>query len=119
MTSRTFLCNYHRIVCKIKQFYFCNIQVQKKVLETKSEAVLFEEEENTGEVMAGDTASCCLDGSLSSQYGADTSILYHQLDLHSREQKVNQIVLLKVTINLFYCSDTVISVGPHRGHSHC
>lgn len=95
MTSRIFLYKYHRTVCKVMQLYFCNIQVQEKVLETKSKTVLFKEE-NT-EVMAGDTASCCLVGSLSSQYGADTSILYHQLDLHSREQKINQIVLLKVT----------------------
>ncbi|XP_052533882.1 cilia- and flagella-associated protein 43 isoform X1 [Tympanuchus pallidicinctus] len=82
-------------VLHLRKIEAANLKVQKKVLETKSEAVFFEEEENTGEVMAGDTASCCLDGSLSSQYGADTSILYHQLDLHSREQKVNQIVLLK------------------------
>jgi len=46
--------------------------------------------------MADDSASFCLTGSLSSQYGGNTSILYHQWDLHTREQKVNQIVLLKV-----------------------
>uniref|UniRef100_G1NDS8 Cilia- and flagella-associated protein 43 n=1 Tax=Meleagris gallopavo TaxID=9103 RepID=G1NDS8_MELGA len=82
-------------VLHLRKLEAANLKVQEKVLETKSETVLFKEEENTGEVMAGDTASCCLAGSLSSQYGADTSILYHQLDLHSREQKVNQIVLLK------------------------
>uniref|UniRef100_A0A8B9BQ22 Cilia- and flagella-associated protein 43 n=1 Tax=Anser brachyrhynchus TaxID=132585 RepID=A0A8B9BQ22_9AVES len=70
--------------------------VQKKNLETESETVLSKEEgEKAEEVMAGDSPSCCLVGSLSSQYGGDTSVLYHQLDLHTREQKVNQIVLLK------------------------
>uniref|UniRef100_A0A8B9DJY6 Cilia- and flagella-associated protein 43 n=1 Tax=Anser cygnoides TaxID=8845 RepID=A0A8B9DJY6_ANSCY len=72
------------------------IEVQKKNLETESETVLSTEEgEKAEEVMAGDSPSCCLVGSLSSQYGGDTSVLYHQLDLHTREQKVNQIVLLK------------------------
>uniref|UniRef100_A0A8C0I9U0 Cilia and flagella associated protein 43 n=1 Tax=Bubo bubo TaxID=30461 RepID=A0A8C0I9U0_BUBBB len=47
------------------------------------------------EGMANGSASYCLTGSLSSQYGGDTSILYHQWDLHTREQRVNQIVLLK------------------------
>ncbi|XP_040530043.1 cilia- and flagella-associated protein 43 isoform X3 [Gallus gallus] len=80
-------------VLRLRNIEAADLKVQEKVLETKSKTVLFKEE-NT-EVMAGDTASCCLVGSLSSQYGADTSILYHQLDLHSREQKINQIVLLK------------------------
>ncbi|OXB82375.1 UNVERIFIED_CONTAM: hypothetical protein H355_009300 [Colinus virginianus] len=77
------------------------VKVQSEAVEAKSETVLFEEEEEEEEeekmeeVMADDNASCCLVGSLSSRYGADTSILYNQLDLHSREQKVNQIVLLK------------------------
>ncbi|XP_021254283.1 cilia- and flagella-associated protein 43 isoform X2 [Numida meleagris] len=83
-------------VLHLRKIEAANLKVQKKVLEATSKTVLFkEEEEKTEEVMADDTASCCLVGSLSSRYGADTSILYHQLDLHSREQKVNQIVLLK------------------------
>ncbi|NXJ12495.1 CFA43 protein, partial [Odontophorus gujanensis] len=83
-------------VLHIRKTEAANLKVQSKVVETKSETVLFkEEEEKMEEVMADDNASCCLVGSLSSQYGADTSILYNQLDLHSREQKVNQIILLK------------------------
>lgn len=46
--------------------------------------------------MADDSASYCLVGSLSSQYGGDTSVLYQQWDLQTREQKVNQIILLQV-----------------------
>lgn len=84
----------HWTAYKINSYHVCDIQVQKKSLETVSET---EEEEKAEEVMAGASTSCCLDGSLSSQYGGDTSVLYHQLDLNSREQKVNQIVLLKVT----------------------
>uniref|UniRef100_A0A8B9RYC8 Cilia- and flagella-associated protein 43 n=1 Tax=Accipiter nisus TaxID=211598 RepID=A0A8B9RYC8_9AVES len=81
---------------KIEIYHVCNIQVQKKNHETESETVLSKEEgEKAEEAMADDSASDCLIGSLSSQYGGDTSILYHQWDLHTREQKVNQIVLLK------------------------
>ncbi|XP_050755078.1 cilia- and flagella-associated protein 43 [Gymnogyps californianus] len=80
----------------LKKIETADLKVQKKNLETESETVLSEEErEKAEEVMADDSASYCLIGSLSSQYGGDTSILYHQCDLHTREQKVNQIVLLK------------------------
>ncbi|XP_032047114.1 cilia- and flagella-associated protein 43 [Aythya fuligula] len=80
-------------VRQLRKIEAADLKVQKRSLETVSETE--EEEENAEEVMAGASTSCCLDGSLSSQYGGDTSVLYHQLDLHSREQKVNQIVLLK------------------------
>ncbi|XP_068544544.1 cilia- and flagella-associated protein 43 isoform X2 [Anas acuta] len=80
-------------VLQLRKIEAADLKVQKKSLETVSETE--EEEEKAEEVMAGASTSCCLDGSLSSQYGGDTSVLYHQLDLNSREQKVNQIVLLK------------------------
>nr|XP_013029968.2 cilia- and flagella-associated protein 43 isoform X2 [Anser cygnoides] len=83
-------------VLQLRKIEAADPEVQKKNLETESETVLSTEEgEKAEEVMAGDSPSCCLVGSLSSQYGGDTSVLYHQLDLHTREQKVNQIVLLK------------------------
>ncbi|XP_069737532.1 LOW QUALITY PROTEIN: cilia- and flagella-associated protein 43-like [Phaenicophaeus curvirostris] len=83
-------------VLQLKKIETADDEAQKKNPETESETVLPEEErEKTEDVTADDNASSCLIGSLSSQYGGDTSILYHQLDLHSREQKVNQIVLLK------------------------
>ncbi|NXC44621.1 CFA43 protein, partial [Penelope pileata] len=83
-------------VLQLRKIEAVDLKVQKKFLETKSETVLsMEEGVKTEEIMADDVTSYYLVGSLSSQYGGDTSILYHQLDLHSREQKVNQIVLLK------------------------
>ncbi|XP_009697789.1 PREDICTED: WD repeat-containing protein 96, partial [Cariama cristata] len=83
-------------VLQLKKTETAVLKVQKKNLEIESEPVLYKEEgEKAEEVMADDSASYCLIGSLSSQYGGDTSILYHQWDLHTREQKVNQIVLLK------------------------
>ncbi|KFW70219.1 WD repeat-containing protein 96, partial [Pygoscelis adeliae] len=83
-------------VLRLKKIETADLKVQKKNLEIESEIVLSKEEgKKAEEVTADDTASYCLIGSLSSQYGGDTSILYHQWDLHTREQKVNQIVLLK------------------------
>ncbi|KAM6130290.1 cilia- and flagella-associated protein 43 [Phoenicopterus ruber ruber] len=83
-------------VLQLKMIETADFKVQKKNLEIESEIVLSKEEgEKAEEVTANDSASYCLIGSLSSQYGGDTSILYHQWDLHTREQKVNQIVLLK------------------------
>ncbi|KFO84226.1 WD repeat-containing protein 96, partial [Buceros rhinoceros silvestris] len=83
-------------VLQLKKIETADLKVQNKNLETESEAVLCEEEgEEAEEVMADDSTSYCLVGSLSSEYGGDTSILYHQWDLHTREQKVNQLVLLK------------------------
>ncbi|XP_075362696.1 cilia- and flagella-associated protein 43 [Mycteria americana] len=83
-------------VLRLKKIETADLKVQKKNLEIESETVLSKEEgEKAEEVMADDSASYCLIGSLSSQYGGDTSILYHQWDLQTREQKVNQIVLLK------------------------
>ncbi|XP_035185713.1 cilia- and flagella-associated protein 43 isoform X2 [Oxyura jamaicensis] len=87
-------------VLQLRKIEAADYKVQEKNLETESETVLSTEEgEKAEEVIASDSASCCLDGSLSSQYGGDTSVLYHQLDLHTREQKVNQIVLLKDIIS--------------------
>ncbi|KFQ28493.1 WD repeat-containing protein 96, partial [Merops nubicus] len=83
-------------VLQLKKLETANLKVQKENLEIESETVLPKDKgEKAEEVMADGGTSCCLIGSLSSQYGGDTSILYHQWDLHTREQKVHQIVLLK------------------------
>ncbi|XP_010158865.1 PREDICTED: WD repeat-containing protein 96 [Eurypyga helias] len=83
-------------VLRLKKIETADLEVHKTNLEIESEIVSSKEEgEKAEEAMADDSASYCLTGSLSSQYGGDTSILYRQWDLHTREQKVNQIVLLK------------------------
>ncbi|XP_027503786.1 cilia- and flagella-associated protein 43 isoform X4 [Corapipo altera] len=83
-------------VLRLKDTETADLKVQKEDLETESETVLPEEEgKKEAKAVADDGESFCLIGSLSSQYGGDTSILYHQCDLHTKEQRVNQIVLLK------------------------
>ncbi|XP_043843874.1 LOW QUALITY PROTEIN: cilia- and flagella-associated protein 43-like [Dromiciops gliroides] len=53
-----------------------------------------EEEEEEKEKKESNLPNYLL-GSLSSELGADTSMLYSQLELHTREEKINQIILLK------------------------
>ncbi|XP_056350633.1 cilia- and flagella-associated protein 43 [Oenanthe melanoleuca] len=71
------------------------LKAQKKNLEVDSETLSEEEGEKAAEEVAADGAPHCLSGSLSSQYGGNTSILYHQCDLYTKEQKLNQMILLK------------------------
>ncbi|KAJ7396663.1 hypothetical protein BTVI_143352 [Pitangus sulphuratus] len=79
-------------VLRLKDTETADLKVQKEDPEAEAET---EEGEKEAKAVADDGESFCLIGSLSSQYGGDTSILYHQCDLHTKEQRVNQIVLLK------------------------
>ncbi|XP_041271676.1 cilia- and flagella-associated protein 43 [Onychostruthus taczanowskii] len=83
-------------VLHLKQTETADLKAQKKNLD--SETALSEEGEKAAGAVTDDGASFCLNGSLSSQYGGDTSILYHQCDLHTKEQKLNQTILLKDVI---------------------
>ncbi|XP_062989315.1 cilia- and flagella-associated protein 43 [Elgaria multicarinata webbii] len=80
-------------VLYIKKIELTDLKLRKKIVEfesqpsfTKEEGEKIEEEEEKVDVLVG---------SLSLQYGGDTSILYHQLDLHTREEKISQIILLR------------------------
>ncbi|XP_077205761.1 cilia- and flagella-associated protein 43 isoform X2 [Paroedura picta] len=57
---------------------------------TKEEGEKAEEGEKRDE-----EAIHALEGSLSSRFGADTSVLYPQMEMHTREEKINQIILLR------------------------
>lgn len=62
-----------------------------------------DEEEEDEETVEKDTSlPNYMLGSLSTDFGADTSLLTSQLELHSREEKINQIILLKVSGFLFF-----------------
>ncbi|OWK62341.1 Cilia- and flagella-associated protein 43 [Lonchura striata] len=84
-------------VLQLKQAETADLQAQKKNLDSDT-ALSEEENEKAAGELTVDGASLCLNGSLSSQYGGDTSILYHQCDLHTKEQKLNQTILLKDVI---------------------
>ncbi|XP_033371395.1 cilia- and flagella-associated protein 43 isoform X3 [Parus major] len=83
-------------VLQLKKTGTADLKAQETNLEVDSETALSEEEGEKAAEVDEDGAPHCLSGSLSSQYGGDTSVLYHQCDLHTKEQKLNQIILLKI-----------------------
>ncbi|KAK1791764.1 hypothetical protein P4O66_013741 [Electrophorus voltai] len=67
-------------------------KLQQEILERKSKALVErEEEEEEGQAAESST----LTGSLSAQSGWANPYLYSQFNLHIREQKINQIILLQ------------------------
>ncbi|XP_007938212.1 cilia- and flagella-associated protein 43 [Orycteropus afer afer] len=72
------------------------VEVQSAVSLGKKQHEEDDEEEEEENVPVQDTnLPNYLLGSLSTDFGVDTSFLSSQLELHSREEKINQIVLLK------------------------
>ncbi|KAM5172544.1 cilia- and flagella-associated protein 43 [Mantella aurantiaca] len=85
-------------VLKLKKIESIDLKARKEIVEVHTRIGSEEDEEVEEEtVWSQDTTS--LIGSLSDQYGGDTSNLYSQLDMHSREEKINQIILLQNIIH--------------------
>nr|XP_054378790.1 cilia- and flagella-associated protein 43 isoform X4 [Pongo abelii] len=78
------------------------LKLRKEIVEAQSGVMLVkqrheeddEEEEEDKTVKYSNLPNYLL-GSLSTDFGVDTSLLSSQLELHSREEKINQIILLK------------------------
>uniref|UniRef100_A0A8C5LP26 Cilia- and flagella-associated protein 43 n=1 Tax=Jaculus jaculus TaxID=51337 RepID=A0A8C5LP26_JACJA len=76
------------------------VEVQSAITSVKKHHEEDDEEDEDEEKIAKDTnLPNYLLGSLSPEFGVDTSLLSSQLELHSREEKVNQIILLKDIIH--------------------
>ncbi|CAI9578727.1 unnamed protein product [Staurois parvus] len=85
-------------VLKLKKIEAIDLRARKEIVEVHTKIGSEEDEEVEEEtVKSQDTTS--LIGSLSDQYGGDTSNLYSQLEMHSREEKINQIILLQDIIH--------------------
>lgn len=89
----------------MSSFALC-LKLRKEIVEAQSAATMVkkhheeeeeEEEEDEEKVVKSTSLPNYLLGSLSTDFGADTSLLTNQLELHSREEKINQIILLKVS----------------------
>ncbi|XP_056430962.1 cilia- and flagella-associated protein 43 isoform X2 [Hyla sarda] len=81
-------------VLNVKKTESVDLKIRKEIVEVQAKIGTAEEEEVEEETeKSHDTTS--LIGSLSDQYGGDTSNLYSQLEMHSREEKINQIILLQ------------------------
>ncbi|XP_061492058.1 cilia- and flagella-associated protein 43 [Rhineura floridana] len=85
----------------LKKIESTDLKLRRQIVEFESQpSGIKEEGEKTeeGEKQEEEKVDALV-GSLSSRYGGDTSILYHQLELHTREEKINQIILLR---NIIY-----------------
>lgn len=72
--------------------------LQRGILEnSKAPLERDEDEDDKGH----DVESLALTGSLSAQYGVSSSELYSQLSLNTRDQMINQIILIQVTFLFF------------------
>ncbi|XP_069620079.1 cilia- and flagella-associated protein 43 [Ranitomeya imitator] len=81
-------------VLNVKKTESLDLKIRKEIVEVQAKIGAEDEEEVEEETeQSQDTTS--LIGSLSDQYGGDTSNLYSQLEMHSREEKINQIILLQ------------------------
>ncbi|XP_048192304.1 cilia- and flagella-associated protein 43 [Perognathus longimembris pacificus] len=82
------------------------LKIRNEIVEAQSAATAVkkpqeeddEEEEEENKIKKDTNLPNYLLGSLSTDFGVDTSLLSSQLELHSREEKINQIVLLKDVI---------------------
>ncbi|XP_066477233.1 cilia- and flagella-associated protein 43 [Tiliqua scincoides] len=75
-----------------KKIEMVDAKLRRQIVEFQSSVTEGEKPEE-GEKQEEDVHA--LVGSLSSNYGGDTSILYPQLEVHTREEKICQIILLK------------------------
>ncbi|XP_073422213.1 cilia- and flagella-associated protein 43 isoform X2 [Dendrobates tinctorius] len=81
-------------VLNVKKTESLDLKIRKEIVEVQAKIGAEDEEEVEEETeQSHDTTS--LIGSLSDQYGGDTSNLYSQLEMYSREEKINQILLLQ------------------------
>ncbi|XP_006166470.1 cilia- and flagella-associated protein 43 [Tupaia chinensis] len=77
------------------------LKLRKEIVEVQSAVTLVQkheeddEEEDEDKRLINTNLPNYLLGSLSTDFGIDTSLLSSQLELHSREEKINQIILLK------------------------
>uniref|UniRef100_A0A6I8QPX9 Cilia- and flagella-associated protein 43 n=2 Tax=Xenopus tropicalis TaxID=8364 RepID=A0A6I8QPX9_XENTR len=86
-------------VLNLKKIEAVDLKVRKEIVETQPKIKADDEEEVEEESVSKSQDSSSLVGSLSDLYGGDTSYLYSQLILHSREEKINQIILLQDIIH--------------------
>ncbi|KAM4675995.1 cilia- and flagella-associated protein 43 [Discoglossus pictus] len=85
-------------VLNIKKTEAVDLKARKEIIEFPTTATVEEDDELEEEVVKNEDATSLI-GSLSDSYGGDTSKLYRQLNLHSREEKINQIIMLQNIIH--------------------
>lgn len=69
-------------------------QLQQDILDISKEPIERDVEEKD---KGHEVESLTLTGSLGAQFGGSNPHLYSQFSLHTRDQKINQIILIQVT----------------------
>ncbi|XP_053318960.1 cilia- and flagella-associated protein 43 [Spea bombifrons] len=85
-------------VLNTKKIEAVDLKARKEIVEFQTKLGPDEEDEVEEESVQNEESTSLI-GSLSDQYGGDTSNLYSQLALHTREEKINQIILLQDIIH--------------------
>uniref|UniRef100_A0A670I0J7 Cilia- and flagella-associated protein 43 n=1 Tax=Podarcis muralis TaxID=64176 RepID=A0A670I0J7_PODMU len=86
-------------VCYLKKIESIDLKLRRQIVEFESQPSVIEGEKTEEGEKQEEEKVDALVGSLSSLYGGNTSTLYHQLEVHTREEKINQILLLR---NIIY-----------------
>ncbi|XP_054839059.1 cilia- and flagella-associated protein 43 [Eublepharis macularius] len=84
-------------ILHIKKIEKADLKLRREIVDFESHIPVTKEEGEKAEEGEkwDEEAVHALEGSLSSYFGADTSVLYPQMETHSREEKINQIILLR------------------------
>ncbi|XP_013915005.1 PREDICTED: cilia- and flagella-associated protein 43 [Thamnophis sirtalis] len=79
----------------LKKIESIDMKLRKKIVEFDAQPSGVKEEGEKTEEGEEEKKIDALVGSLSATYGGNTSLLYNQLELHTREEKISQIILLR------------------------
>ncbi|KAK1164357.1 cilia- and flagella-associated protein 43 isoform X1 [Acipenser oxyrinchus oxyrinchus] len=87
-----------RISC-LRKIEMADLQIRKEITEFQTKAQSDKDEEEIEEEGANELENPALTGSLSAQYDGCNPYLYSQFSLHTKEEKINQIILLQDVIH--------------------
>ncbi|XP_015275585.1 PREDICTED: cilia- and flagella-associated protein 43 [Gekko japonicus] len=84
-------------ILHMKKIEKADMKLRREIVDFESHIPVTKEEGEKAEEgeKRDEEAMHALEGSLSSHFGADTSVLYPQMEMHTREEKINQIILLR------------------------
>jgi len=77
-------------------------KARKTVVEAVASTTAVGEEDEEEEDAAASGTQLSLHGSLGPNYSGESDLFYSQFELHTREEKLSQIVLVKVGLQLRY-----------------
>ncbi|XP_033885994.1 cilia- and flagella-associated protein 43 isoform X1 [Acipenser ruthenus] len=86
-------------ISRLRKIEMADLQIRKEITEFQTKAQSDKDEEEIEEEGANELENPALTGSLSAQYDGCNPYLYSQFSLHTKEEKINQIILLQDVIH--------------------